>query len=271
MRQKKKVSTMQTNGHYDILIATISGTLLFLLLVSFTVVLLMINRKKKLDHKMEKQRMKTDFEKQLLQSQLEIQEQSFSHISREIHDNVGQVLSLVTMQLNILEHSDQLNRPVLEEAQASLNKSIVDLRDIAKGLSTDRITRFNLQENLAGEVSRLQRGTHLLVEFQADGKERPLGPEKTLILFRIIQECLQNIIKHARARTLFLVCKYGESDLQILIQDDGRGFDVSDAVGKSEGLGLSNISNRAAMIGGKLMIESTMQKGTKIHILVPYV
>jgi signal transduction histidine kinase len=262
---------MQKMGHYDILIAAISVTMLFVLLVCFMVVLLMINRKKKLAHIMEKQQMTADFEKQLLQSQLEIQEQSFNNISHEIHDNVGQLLSLTTMQLNILEHSDELNRPILEGARTSLNKAIIDLRDLAKGLSTDRIARFSLLEDVAEEINRIQRSRILVANLRVEGKERALNPDRTLISFRIVQECLQNILKHAGAKNVSLLFNYGETELQILIQDDGKGFDVHGSVNSSSGLGLSNIMKRTEMVGGKLIIESRINEGTRINIYIPYV
>jgi len=262
---------MQKIGNYDILIATVSVTLLFLLLVCFMIVLLMINRKKKLAHIVEKQQMTADFEKQLLQSQLEIQEQSFSNLSREIHDNVGQVLSLVGMQLNILEQTDLLNRPVLDDARKSLDKALVDLRDLAKGLSTDRITRFSLVEDVAGEINRIGRTRFFTADLQVEGKERPINPERTLICFRIVQECLQNIIRHAAANKVSVLFQYGESALGIFIQDDGKGFNVHNALSRGSGLGLSNITKRAGMVGGSATIESTINEGTRINIHIPYV
>ena len=262
---------MKKAPYYDILIATVSGTLLFLLLIGFILALLMIYKKRKLAHAREKQQMKDDFEKLLLQSQLEIQEQAFSDISLEIHDNVGQVLSLTKVQLNILEQDNIVNMPILHEAKDNLGKAIIDLRDIAKNLNTDRIIHVSLVENIMSEVARIQRGGVLIVSTRSEGQEVDLHGDKKLILFRIVQECLQNIIKHANTRNVSITFIYQEKELLLVIEDDGKGFNVQVAIEDSQGLGLRNIIRRAGVIGGRVTIKSTIDKGSSITIIIPYV
>jgi signal transduction histidine kinase len=262
---------MRTPSNYDILLSAIFGTLLFLLLALFVLVLLFIYRRRRKSHIREKQQMKDEFEKQLLQSQLEIQEQSFSNISQEIHDNVGQVLSLTKVQLNIIEQDEVLNRPILSEAKDNLSKAILDLRDIARGLSAERIAHFQLAENVRNEVNRIQRIGFLFVNFKIEGREQELGPDKRLIIFRIIQECLQNIIRHSKAKEVTITFHYMAEGLGIEVSDNGRGFAVQQALESNQGLGLRNIIRRAGIIGGKAVITSAIDEGTTINLFIPYV
>jgi two-component system NarL family sensor kinase len=255
---------------YDILLWTVSGTLLFLLLAGFVLALLLIYRKRKLSHIREKQLMKHEFERQLLSAQLEIQEKSFRDISQEIHDNVGQVLSLTKVQLNIIEQDDLLNRPILNEAKDNLSKAILDLRDIAKSLNSERIAHFKLSDSVLNELDSYERTGVLSAGFKVDGWERDLNPNTKLIVFRIIQECVQNIIKHAETREISIHFLYGDAELQIDLQDKGKGFHVTDSLQESRGLGLRNMINRVEVIGGRINIISTLGEGTLISIFIPY-
>ena len=261
---------MRTPSNYDILLSAVFGTLLFLLLALFVLVLLFIYRRRRMSHFREKQQMKDEFEKQLLQSQLEIQEQSFSNISQEIHDNVGQVLSLTKVQLNIIEQGEQLNRSILTEAKDNLSKAIVDLRDIARGLSAERIAHFQLTENVRNEVARIQRIGFLFVNFNVEGTERQLPTEKKLIIFRIIQESLNNIIKHAASQKIIIHLLYQPEKLLLSIRDNGKGFDLTPlSDNTSFGLGIKNMHNRARLIGAGFLISSTLEEGTCVTLTVP--
>ncbi len=217
----------------------------------------------------EKQTLEHYFNQQLLQSQLEIQEQTFNIISQEIHDNVGQALSLAKMQLNILERGETLNKALITDTQDSISKAIADLRDIAKSLSTERIQQLNLSETINYELARINRLDLMVTSLQVEGREQCIQSKKKLIIFRIIQEALQNILKHAKASSINVRFKYAEDFLTIEVADNGKGFDKNLVVEK-DGLGLRNIVDRAALIGGEANITSTLNKGTTVTIVAPY-
>jgi len=218
----------------------------------------------------EKALLKTQFEKSILQSQLEIKEHTLNHVSQEIHDNVGQSLSVTKMQLNILEQSEQLYKPALRAAKDSLGKAMKDLRDIAKGLSSDRVEQFSLVENAREELERVRSIQITEVICTSSGTEQPVSEEKKLIVFRLIQECIQNTLKHAGATRIALDFSYQPTCLEITIRDNGVGFDVARAMKKSQGLGLQNIVKRAAIIGGQASITSIIAEGTTVNITLPY-
>lgn len=248
----------------------VSLTILFFALGVAISVFVALYYKKRNTFLREKSILKAQYEKSILQSQLEIKEHTLNHVSQEIHDNVGQSLSVTKMQLNILEQSEAVYQPALRAAKDSLGKAMKDLRDIAKGLSTDRVEHFSLVENTREELERIRNAHITDVECTANGAELPLDEERKLIVFRMIQECIQNILKHAGASHIAVTFTYNSGSLHIGIRDNGAGFNVEEAIRKSRGLGLHNIIKRSAILGGQTEISSTLNTGTTVNITIPY-
>jgi len=247
-------------------------SLMLIILLGFLMFVLLVQRKKSNRYIKERERLKVEFYEQLIKSQMEIQEQSFNTISMEIHDNVGQTLSLLNVQLNIIDQSNKLDRNLIDEARESARKAMTDLRDIAKSLSTERIRSASLAQITAHELNRLNQTGIMSAVFEQKGNEQFVGDEKKLILFRIIQECFQNIIKHSRAANVSVSFNYGDKALEIIIADDGQGFDLSSVLSdQQKGLGLQNIIKRAEVINGKATVISTPKLGTTTIIETPYV
>jgi two-component system NarL family sensor kinase len=245
-------------------------SVLLVLLIGFLLFMLMWQRRRNNSYISEKEAARAHYNEQLLKAQLEIQEQTFNMISMEIHDNVGQTLSLLMVQLNIMEQREQLDRPLMAEARESVSKAMTDLRDLAKSMSTERVQHSNLQEMTAHEVRRMSNTGGIQVELSTEGEEYPLKNELKLIVFRMIQECFQNINKHAEATLLNIIFTYTADFLTIIINDNGKGFDEEILLQGSAGLGIKNVISRAAMIGGAASIKSTINEGTTVIITTPY-
>jgi signal transduction histidine kinase len=248
----------------------ILATILILILCGFIVLNLVLFYFRRRGHLRAQQALKNTFEQTILQSQLEIQEQTFNDISQEIHDNVGQILSLAKVQLNIIGESNTLNLTLLEDAKENISKAMSDLRDVAKGLSSDRILGVGLDEAVAQEIQRINRSGILSIRMEISGKSHEIEQQKQLILYRVIQECIQNIIKHASASSVLLSFDYHDLDLEIIITDNGKGFDVANEKGNVQGLGLMNMYKRIALIGGQINIHSILHTGTTIKINLLY-
>ena len=255
----------------DQVIFTIVAIIIVLLFlgVLFLVMLFYYNNKKGQMSK-EQQLMKDGFEKQLLESKLEIQEQTFDMISQEIHDNVGQILSLAKVQLGILEQKQFVDEELLGNVKESIRLAMTELRDIAKSLSSERVQLLSLQDSINQEIRRINRSGFISVSADIQGKERSIPDQQKLIAFRIVQEGLQNIIKHAGATEVKVSSIYQEEYLSITIFDNGIGFDPEKEMQKKEGLGLQNIIRRAAMVGGKADIFSKPGQGTTLQIQLAY-
>lgn len=246
-------------------------SMLLVLLIGFLSFMLLWQRRRSNHFIQEREAARLKFNEQLLKTQLEIQQQTLNMVSMEIHDNVGQTLSLLKVQMNIMDQSEVLNRTLMSEAKESVSKAMNDLRFMAKSLSTERVVHSNILEMVSYEVQKIRHTGIMEVLQSTDGEERLMSAEIKLISFRIIQECLQNIIKHANATELKITFSFMEHHLIIIIKDNGRGFNKELQKLDDEGSGLKNMIARAALIGGEAQINSVINKGTTVHLTVPYV
>ena len=214
--------------------------------------------------------LKNDHEKNLLKSTIEVQEQILQNISREIHDNISLSLTLAKLQLNTLNIDDK-NRTVqtVSSSVDLLTKSINDLSDLSKSMNADIIVREGLIEALENETARISKAGALEINIEISGHPVFLDAQKELIIFRIIQEAFNNVIKHASASKVTLYMFYDKSHLEITIKDNGRGFNSRNEATK-KGAGLHNMKTRAKVFNGEVNIESIPGSGTKVLISIPF-
>ena len=213
--------------------------------------------------------MEQQFQRDLLNSKLEIQEQTFSNISQELHDNIGQVLSLAKVQANIIEKQDFGDKQLLRELKGNIGQALTDLRVVARGLNSGHVMISSLPDLLIEQADKLRK-VGLSVDFVTVGEERLLNEEKKLILFRILQEALQNILKHANATQVHIKFNYEQDCLIISITDNGKGFDNA-SIYFTSGLGMNSMSSRARMVGAELNIQSSSGAGTVVRLSISYI
>jgi two-component system, NarL family, sensor kinase len=252
----------------EITILIVTITIILLLLGVFILVLFLFYQKKQSENK---KRMDS-FNDQLLQSQLEIQEQTLKTISQEIHDNVGQVLTLAKLNLATTVVTEATANEKINTSKQLIAKAIQDLRDLSRSLNTDYVEEMGLVRSIEYELELLKKTETIETVFSMDGKPIRFEKQKELILFRIVQEAIHNIIKHAEANTISAFVQFREYALSIKINDDGKGFDLAllnDAANQSFGLGLRNMNSRASLIGAKFFINSTTGNGTEVYISLP--
>lgn len=245
----------------DLVLSVVAGSIFILLLFVSAVMLFRIYLKRKNKLILEKEIMAAKFGQTLLQSKLEIQEQTFSDIGREIHDNIGQVLSLARININTVNApGDTAKLTLIDEL---MEKALADLRSLSHSLDADIIRKKGWLEMLRKLLNDLQKSGKFETSLKADEGLPALGNEKPIILFRMIQEMINNIIRHANADKIKIEAKKEMDGLVIIVSDNGRGFDTKLA---SQGAGLRNLENRAKMIGADLYIRSETGSGTIITI-----
>ncbi|HEV2355796.1 MAG TPA: sensor histidine kinase [Puia sp.] len=247
---------------------------LALLLVGFIVTTLFLYQRRQ--HRQEQQlaRMKDEYQQELLRSQLEIQEATFKTIAMELHDNIGQVLSVVKLSLSVLPIDK--DHPAWESVQNSrqmLNKVIYDMGNLTKSLHTDRIAQIGLVEAMRFDLDSLRRTGLLEVEFSVAGQEYRLEDQRSIFLYRMFQEMLNNILKHSKATRVNISINYSIDNKFVLkVDDNGVGFDIEKKrtlASSSSGIGLKSMTNRASLIGAQISVQSQPGKGTSIQVEVP--
>lgn len=255
----------------ELYFVTIIGILLGLMLVGFIVGILILYKRRQREQDQEMARVKDMYEKEVLHSQLEIQENTFRSISQELHDNIGQLLSVVKLSLSTLPlEKDHKAAPLVSHSQKVLNKAIIDLSNITKSLYTDRITDTGLAESISYELQAVKNTGMYETQFVVAGNEFRL-PEKTeIFLFRMFQEMLNNIIKHSAATHIMVSLTYNPDITFVMsVEDNGRGFDVEKvraSMSSGKGVGLKSMFNRAKLMGAELKVVSNFNKGTRLEV-----
>lgn len=247
-------------------------TLLILLLGGVIIFVVYLYQQKRLIHQNNYKALKLQYEKDIIKTQLEVQENMFRHISQEIHDNIGLTLTLAKLQLNTLNIKDEQNahKKIFASSQL-LSESIDHLKNISRSLNSDLIKSYGLIKAVETEIDKITELGKMKVFFDIIGEPVYMDSQKELIIFRIIQESLNNVIKHANASRTNLTLKFKDILLEILVNDNGKGFDFS-AVDNIAGLGkagLKNMNSRAKMIRGEMKVISSLGNGTTLIFIIP--
>jgi signal transduction histidine kinase len=213
------------------------------------------------------------FHKELLASQIEIQEQTLQHISSEIHDNIGQLVSVMNMHLITIEKdTPEKKEEKLHEIRGMGKQLMAEIKSIAVSLNSDRIMHLGLQQSLERELQRLGKSGIYQVHFAVNGSSYRLEPEKEIILFRICQETINNIVKHAEAKNIRVTLHYSPELFNLEIADDGKGFDAAFVLEHGlakDSTGLRNLQNRSKLINASLSVKSRPNEGTIISVSLP--
>jgi signal transduction histidine kinase len=243
----------------------LGASLLLLLITLFIVMLVMAYLRRDLKHLKEKESMEADFEKQLLQSQLETQEETLNKLGNELHDNIGQLLNSTKLLIGVAQRSLPEPPDTLITADETLARAIQELRSLSKSLNKEWLEQFNFIENLEAEIARINSARTLHI-YLSNPDTLSLKADEQIILFRIVQEVLQNAIKHAHAQNIYIKIKDEAGWLTIIITDDGSGFKEGEA---AKGVGIINIKHRTHLLKGTVQWQSTNSRGTVVIIQIP--
>ena len=261
-------------GERNIIIFLVATTIIILLLAGLIFSLVFLYQKKQQAYRQKLNELKLDHEKNVMATKLEIQESTFQHISREIHDNINLSLTLVKLHLNTINW-ENLERTAFQigSSISLLSDSIINLSNISKSLNSDIIKSQGLIIALEAEIQRIRASKILTIELRIIGEPVYMDTQKELLIFRIIQEAFNNIIKHSKAENAKLTLDYGFDHLKLSIIDNGEGFlnPCEEILKKSEKAGLKNMATRAKMIGGEMKIDSKINQGTSLYFNIPLI
>ena len=235
----------------------------FLIVAVGIVMLFLVYQKRQLKSLLEKEELSNQFQKELLNTKLEAQEETLNHIGRELHDNIGQLLSSSKLLIGAANRSASTASETLEIADKTLSQAIAELRALSKSLNNNWLEKFDIIENLHTEVNRIN-STHIKVTFDHPSAIK-MPVDRQIMLFRMVQETFQNSIKHGRASNISIKANQNEQTLSISVEDNGKGFNLEEI---KMGVGMINIQNRAQLLGGSAQWQSS-EKGTLVLIQLP--
>jgi len=240
--------------------------------VVFIIVYVLIFQRRQAQNRQEKASLQAQHQQEILQVQLEIQNQTLQHISGELHDNIGQLLTLVRFQLNMLEVEETITPKQIEEVNEVVGKTIDELRGLSKSLDGDFVKNFGLVESLTHELGRIHNMGKYQTKILVDGEVYRLEGQREIVLFRVVQEILNNILKHAGGKQIQVSLQFTPAHFHLTVLDDGKGFDYEAVLGREmskSGAGLRNIQRRTEMLGGTCTFKTAQNKGTSVHIQLP--
>lgn len=236
-------------------VATAVLGVLALFIINFVV----MYRKRQAQNQAEKRELLTAFQQEKLQATVEIQESTFRQIGLELHDNIAQILGLARMQLNRTgaEHDEVVN-----SADELISKAITEVRELSHSLHSGRIENVGLVKATRDLLDKIEKSGYAKTEFHYDGHE-PGAPESAVLFFRMIQEIVNNIIKHAEASLVEVSITVEQGKTIITISDNGKGYDVKTA---HDGIGIRNLKERALLADAEIEFLSSPSKGTTVKI-----
>ena len=240
-----------------------------IVICSLVILFFVVYQKRKNQLLLDKIKQQQKFDEELVKTQQEIQEETLKHIGRELHDNIGQLLAISTMQMKAVAKvvSEDVKTKIVN-ASDNLSESLVAVRALSKSLNSDVMNTLNFEVIVKNEIERLNKTGLITAHLTEKGIIVPLDNKKdSIILFRILQEFFSNTLKYANAEQLSVILDYHTDSINIEVKDNGDGFDLIKA---EKGSGLINMEKRAELINATFNLKSIPNDGTVLSITYPF-
>ena len=259
-------------GQTEYRIFVVLATVILLVFIVGIIVFILQYHRRKLVYEKEKAQLNEQHIQELFQSRLEIQNQTMQNVGREIHDNVGQRLTLASIHANKLAYDNKFPEinDKIEEIGKIITESLADLRSISRNLTNANTDLAEFWDLVEEECKRVRSSEKCDVSCYFNTHDFTISNTNKNFLLRIIQEFLSNSLKHSECKNILLDFKYNAEGLVATIKDDGKGFDPNNSLRKpKEGIGLLNMKKRAELIGANFSLSSIVGDGTTLRIFIP--
>jgi signal transduction histidine kinase len=244
---------------------------LLIILAGIIIRYIFLYQKKLYSHQQELRELRETFNHTLLTSKLEIQEQTLDHISKELHANFSHLVSLININLSelLIKGPVEIKESILE-TKSLARQLMSDLKVLSASLNTDHILHIGFLEAFKNELKRLEK--YYKITLTVTGEQCRLMPEHEIILFRLCQEILNNIIQYSKAKYITASLKYSSEVFELTIRDDGIGFDFQKEINEISpkvSTGILNMRKRATLINADIKFNSELNKGTEVCVIIP--
>ncbi|MBK8685518.1 MAG: hypothetical protein IPN26_11240 [Bacteroidetes bacterium] len=200
---------------------------------------------------------------------LQAQEEERLRFARDLHDGLGSLLSgvklsLSSIQADMFRNSEQKN--LFENSIVQLEYAIQEMRKISRNMMPETIQQYGLQAAVQNLCESLQTTSSPMIRFECLDFNHRLIADQEIVAYRIIQELLQNAIRHSRSKTIFVQLTHHEKTMHLVVEDDGIGYDRHNP---QTGMGTKNIKSRVEFLNGVMHLQSHPETGTSVHIEFP--
>lgn len=249
----------------DLIIYFLFTTTVVLLLIASIIIVVIIAGRQRIKQNIRLTETRLTYEKELRTTQQEIQTQILNQVSSELHDNIGQLLTLMRIQMQTGKIKNPEVGTVFDKVDETLSETIQQVRALSHSLNSDLLERKGLLDTISSEVSRLKQLNHFTIQFEHDEQEPSIENDQKLMVFRIFQESINNILKHAAAKKV-TVRLSGKEKFSLSIIDDGKGYDLENMLASVNGAGLKNIIRRAELAHLNCTLRSMPGSGSSCFI-----
>lgn len=226
-----------------------------------------ITEKKEMERKLLKQEL--DKQKLVAQAVVNAQEKERADIGKELHDNVNQILSTAKLYLELARTEEEERLDLINRSTDNISSAINEIRSISRSLVPPSVGDLGLIDSIEDLVENTRATKKLQVSFDYAGEiDDVLDEKRKLMLFRIVQEQVNNVLRHSKATHLHIGLTVADNIIDLWINDDGEGFDM-EKVKLKKGVGLSNIISRAELFNGRVTIKTAPGKGCSLNISIP--
>lgn len=244
---------------------------IIVLIILVIIIAVVIYRKKQVEQKAELDAEIAAQKEIRIKSIIEAEEKERRRIAQDLHDGVGQILSAAKLNLSGLESQikleDQKQKDAFKNALDLIDDSVKEVRAVSHNMMPNTLIKLGLASAIREFITKIGNVPNLKVDLEIVGLDKRIDENTETVLYRVIQEIVANIIKHAKATEISLQLIKHEKELSIMIEDNGVGFDTS-KINSFEGIGLKNIISRIEFINGTVHFDSTLNRGTTVVIEV---
>jgi two-component system NarL family sensor kinase len=241
-----------------------------LVLAGSIILFVVFYQKKMIQEQVKRQKLEIEYQNKMMQATLESQESERRKLASDLHDSIGGMLSTIRMGISTLGRSLPDPRSV-DQTKQMLDDTISSVRQISRDLMPSTLEKFGLAQALKELCERTQATSMLTINFNENTDQISIDKNKELMLFRIVQELLNNAIKHSQATAVKVSLTAG-NEISLAVEDDGIGFNIDEQKSDKrtgKGLGLYSIENRASLLGARLEFDKQRTKGSRITLTLP--
>lgn len=236
-------------------------TMFLVFLLGLIIIFLFLFFLKKKNFLLQKQfEEKKKFDEEINNLQIEIREETLRNISWELHDNIGQMLTLAKIQLQSVENNDKIS-----EVKDNIGNILQEVRALSKTINPEFIKQINLLDAIKLEIDRFNRLNYIKSKLTIHGNVFKIPSKVEIVIFRILQEFFSNTIKHSQADKLNIEVFFSDIELKIIAKENGIGFDVENL--HNSGIGILNIQKRAKLIDAEIVLKSKINEGSELSII----
>lgn len=253
-------------GEKEVIVFIVLFNIILFVFIIGAVFFVIQYKKRKQLHNYELKRVREDFATELLKTQLDAQKDTMMEIGQDIHDSLGQKLSLASIYLHkVVKGINEIKAEQLNEINAILDESLVELRQISNTLIKENARGFSLEKLIRSDIDRIEQLNDVSIDYCVSTDISSLSNKQTLMLRRVVQEFLQNSIRHSKATKISISFLEQNSIIVLLCADNGIGFDINKI---KKGNGLNNIGSRLENINADYHWVSSPQNGVELHVKI---